>query len=560
VIAFLAGTSIVTNFAEFTASPAVSSVGGVHTVTGAIYGSGTITFPVGDTVVFGETGFITSDAYNKLKMVFDVDASAVSGPVVMYNVEITNTNVGPSSWCLEISSTLGRLPIFNFSAVFGLRGVRVANVLGPATILVCAALSPTSAIGWEFAGVIGAAACTRVSSLLGAPSQVGVRLDPTLTIVGFLSFQAMVTTLSLPTQFAVAIDDAITVLPGAQLHWSSSSNNGPQGSFFRQDPGDMSIDDVRLVAKGNPSAADWTANADVGRLDIVNQLDVVLPAAPSDPVPIPYEDGVTPLEIEADSLVRFGLFKDAGDPDRWWVEYTGTITAARGQASWSILVDRSAGTGTLTGCVEANESIVVSSCQLDDGGVFTDFTAEAQSAAADDVPLLPSPLATDDAVYFGSTSPFETVKITVSQAGVGTYTLVWEYWDGATWVAVVGLVDGTVGFTAAPGVYDVDHTPQPGWASTTVNSVMGFYLRARANPVVSLATQPRATQVSTYAGFAVIASTVGAIENTNQRLQGGTAGNVTANPGDRFRPALQNQTGVQTARVWQVKMDVRVFP
>ena len=90
--------------------------------------------------------------------------------------------------------------------------------------------------------------------------------------------------------------------------------------MFRQDVGDMSVDDPRITIKGNPSAPDWSANVDAGRLDLTNELSVVLPAAPSAPVPVPYKDGVNPAEIDATTENKFEVFKDVGDPDRWWWE------------------------------------------------------------------------------------------------------------------------------------------------------------------------------------------------------------------------------------------------
>lgn len=65
---------------------------------------------------------------------------------------------------------------------------------------------------------------------------------------------------------------------------------------------------------------------------------------------------------------------------------------------------------------------------LDDGGVFTDDTTDAQDADADDVALLPGgAVAVGDAFYIGAARRFWKALIGVSQLGVGTWAGAWEY-------------------------------------------------------------------------------------------------------------------------------------
>lgn len=128
----------------------------------------------------------------------------------------------------------------------------------------------------------------------------------------------------------------------------------------------------------------------------------------------------------------------------------------------------------------------------DDGGVFTDETTPAGNATANDITLLPAVPAENDAYYFGRLDKFDTVRINIGTAGVGTWTIAWEYWNGA-WVTVASLSDGTSGFTVA-GSNDVDFTKASDWVVTTVNSISAYWIRARVSAYTSITTQPKGPQ------------------------------------------------------------------
>ena len=139
------------------------------------------------------------------------------------------------------------------------------------------------------------------------------------------------------------------------------------------------------------------------------------------------------------------------------------------------------------------QPFLVSSAQADDGGVFTDFTAAAQSTAADDVQLLPVAPVVNDAFYFGGLEPFVQVELDVTTKRVGDLTLTWEYWDGAVWQPFLpgDVLDNTDSFSIE-GVGLISFDAPVGWASTTVNGVPAFYIRARVSAFVSQAQQPLA--------------------------------------------------------------------
>lgn len=121
-----------------------------------------------------------------------------------------------------------------------------------------------------------------------------------------------------------------------------------------------------------------------------------------------------------------------------------------------------------------------------DTAVFTDETRAAndsRAGAGNTMTLIPaaSP-ATPDAFYFGHTEKFSQMDLDILTAGVGTYTLAWEYWGGASWSAVSGLSDGTNNYKNS-GSNRVSWTEPGSWATTTVTNQPGttalYYIRAR---------------------------------------------------------------------------------
>jgi len=138
---------------------------------------------------------------------------------------------------------------------------------------------------------------------------------------------------------------------------------------------------------------------------------------------------------------------------------------------------------------------------IDDGGVFTDDSTDAGSAAAGDVPLMPAVEVANDAVYFGCGGKFRGIRINIATPGVGS-AIAWEYYNGATWAALT-VVDGTSGFTAAAGNHDVTFTPPSDWAQVDPGAAATetlYYVRARVTSA-SFTTVPVATQIWLEGGY-----------------------------------------------------------
>ncbi|MBW2106772.1 MAG: hypothetical protein JRI26_12315, partial [Deltaproteobacteria bacterium] len=102
--------------------------------------------------------------------------------------------------------------------------------------------------------------------------------------------------------------------------------------------------------------------------------------------------------------------------------------------------------------------------------------------------------AVDDAYYFGhATDLFGEVKINISTAGDGTWTLTWEYWNGTAWTALNVLSDSTSGFTVA-GTNSVIFEIPSDWATTEVATITCYWVRARVSSYTSITTQPKGAQ------------------------------------------------------------------
>jgi hypothetical protein len=110
----------------------------------------------------------------------------------------------------------------------------------------------------------------------------------------------------------------------------------------------------------------------------------------------------------------------------------------------------------------------------DDDGVFVDETTNANSPTSNDMNLLPTtPVVNEDRYIFGHAEQFDRLKVKVSTAGTGGFTITWQYWNGA-WVNLSGVVDGTSSFDTL-GTNIVSFTLPGDWATTTINSQGPFY-------------------------------------------------------------------------------------
>ena len=115
--------------------------------------------------------------------------------------------------------------------------------------------------------------------------------------------------------------------------------------------------------------------------------------------------------------------------------------------------------------------------------------------------LLPNTTQNGDAVYFGHSIPFCEPYFPMS-ATVSTYTgnaLLWEYWTGAAWASLT--VHDYTDATAQDGRRSFGRTgalsflTPTDWASTSVNSIIGYWIRARVTDATKLTVLGKTSNV-----------------------------------------------------------------
>ena len=135
----------------------------------------------------------------------------------------------------------------------------------------------------------------------------------------------------------------------------------------------------------------------------------------------------------------------------------------------------------------------------DDGGVETDETTETNSAAANDMTLLPALPVVNDAYYFGFDDKAGGFTLNIGTAatdGAGAgFVITWEYSQGAdAWAALAGVIDGTNEFLNA-GENTVIWTLPGDWDTDEVGSITDkYWVRARVSAFASIGVQPLGTQ------------------------------------------------------------------
>lgn len=148
----------------------------------------------------------------------------------------------------------------------------------------------------------------------------------------------------------------------------------------------------------------------------------------------------------------------------------------------------------------------------DDGGVYTNIFPGSSFPLT----LYPSPAAANDNVYFGcntsltNSGPFTGLVFdidTIASAST-SYTITWQYYNGSTWASLT-VQDNTSSFTQV-GVNTVVWEMPSDWATTAVNSITGYWVRARLSALTGTFTNPTQATQDIYApitAFGEIAAT-----------------------------------------------------
>ena len=126
--------------------------------------------------------------------------------------------------------------------------------------------------------------------------------------------------------------------------------------------------------------------------------------------------------------------------------------------------------------------------------VQTDKTAEARSAAANDLNLNPMTPVINDKVYIGSNYPFWQAQVLLGTPGVGNWLNSWYYWNGV-WLPVVGEIDGSNEWQYGATMCHITHTPQGDWVPCVQQGMNLYWIRSNTDAYTNQVTAPLGTQV-----------------------------------------------------------------
>ncbi|KKN02368.1 hypothetical protein LCGC14_1118420 [marine sediment metagenome] len=180
----------------------------------------------------------------------------------------------------------------------------------------------------------------------------------------------------------------------------------------------------------------------------------------------------------------------------------------------------------------------------DDGGATTDELTEANNATVDDMTLLPATPVVDDAYLFGGDWPFRILTLTTSTAGVGVWTITWEYWNGSAYVALTNVDDRTSGFTVS-GIRTVSFNLPTDWVENLVQGRTAYHIQGRVSDFTSIVTQPLGQQAFWETGSWIIH--VASIGQNEQVQYEGAFGGPDIVSGHQFFPGEDGYTAVDDA-------------
>ena len=132
-------------------------------------------------------------------------------------------------------------------------------------------------------------------------------------------------------------------------------------------------------------------------------------------------------------------------------------------------------------------------------------TTNANSAGASDMALLPASPALSDGYYFGQTTPWFGMDLTIGTKAVSpAYTALWEYYTSAgSWATLTATLDESSDGTHGPfsvngtGAKAMRFAPPSDWASVIVSpdTTAKYWVRARLSAFTSIGTVPLGSRV-----------------------------------------------------------------
>jgi len=120
-------------------------------------------------------------------------------------------------------------------------------------------------------------------------------------------------------------------------------------------------------------------------------------------------------------------------------------------------------------------------------------TAACNNTTVGDVTL---PITGSNVYEVAADNQFRILHVDITTATDAVWTVEWQYWDGASYVPLANVSDGTAGFTnAGLNVISFDFPAADLWGLETLHAVEGYWIRAEITAFTSLVTPPTAEQV-----------------------------------------------------------------
>lgn len=157
------------------------------------------------------------------------------------------------------------------------------------------------------------------------------------------------------------------------------------------------------------------------------------------------------------------------------------ILQGNATANTEVYFGTKSGTVGISGCIfKAVPPKNMKGAVADDGGSQTNETTAANNDTINDMTLLPASGTIDvnDAYYFGGTNKFNKLQLNIGTAGVGAWVLTWEYWNGSIWASLSGVTDPSNNFKT-DGPREISYTAPTDWPTTTVATIVAYWIRAR---------------------------------------------------------------------------------
>jgi len=108
-----------------------------------------------------------------------------------------------------------------------------------------------------------------------------------------------------------------------------------------------------------------------------------------------------------------------------------------------------------------------------------------------DVPGTPNPSAVGDGLYIGHNALFDYVDVWVNQAGVGTYTITWKYYNGSSWLplTLTGFGDRSNSWKR-PGRHTIMFIRPGDWVANSILTYTLYWVKAEVSAYTSQTVQP----------------------------------------------------------------------